>query len=299
MCNGVSFNVSTFENDLPQLKVYFDDYIKSGANKVKCEFDLNDETTGRIFDQSEFSNTVISEWDLVCENSWVDPVLTAIFMSGLFFGVMIFGPLSDKLGRVNTVEIAAILLIISQLGTAFIPKSWTVWSYAIFRMLAGCFAIGGGTIGFVYIMEIIGTKWRTWFGVDSQMLFSIGYICLSFVGALCDGNNFNLCDIASKYVGDNNVEDEICHQIPSNKYMILDWRLMMIVFAAMPIFYVLIFFFLLPKSARFLFSAGRNEEAKKSLLKIGKRFPKRNIDEEFVNQVEYSTMECFLEIYSA
>ena len=102
---------------------------------------------------------------------------------------MIFGPLADKLGRVNTVEIAAICLIISQLGTAFIPKSWTVWSYAIFRMLAGCFAIGGGTIGFVYIMEIIGTKWRTWFGVDSQMLFSIGYICLSFVGALCDGKS--------------------------------------------------------------------------------------------------------------
>ena len=156
---------------------------------MDCEFDLNDETTGRIFDQSQFSNTVISEWDLVCENNWVDPVLTAIFMSGLFFGVMIFGPLADKLGRVNTVEIAAIGLIISQLGTAFIPKSWTVWSYAIFRMLAGCFAIGGGTIGFVYIMEIIGTKWRTWFGVDSQMLFSIGYICLSFVGALCDGNS--------------------------------------------------------------------------------------------------------------
>ena len=68
----------------------------------------------------------------------------------------------------------------------------------------------------------------------------------------------------------------------------------MIVFSAMPIFYVVIFFFLLPKSARFLFAAGRNEEAKKSLLKIGKRFPKRNINEEFVNQVEYSTMECFL-----
>ena len=50
---------------------------------MDCDFDLNDETTGRIFDQSQFSNTVISEWDLVCENNWVDPVLTAIFMSGL------------------------------------------------------------------------------------------------------------------------------------------------------------------------------------------------------------------------
>ena len=84
--------------------------------------------------------------------------------------------------------------------------------------------------------------------------------------------------------------------IYKNPKLFSDWRLMMIVFSAMPIFYVLIFFFLLPKSARFLFSAGRNEEAKKALLKIGKRFPKRNINEEFAKQVEYSTMECFQKV---
>ena len=108
---------------------------------------------------------------LVCEMAWVDPVLTAIFMSGLFFGVMIFGPLSDKLGRTKSVEVAAACLITVQLITAFIPTEATVWTYAVLRMLAGCFAIGGGTNGFVYVMEIIGTKWRTLFGVDSQMLF--------------------------------------------------------------------------------------------------------------------------------
>ena len=82
----------------------------------------------------------------------------------------------------------------------------------------------------------------------------------------------------------------------------------MIVLAAMPIFYIVrdqqmdfrkacqlsprvsrplilikvLFFFLLPKSSRFLFSAGKNEEAKKSLRKISKKFPDKNIDETFL-----------------
>jgi len=216
--------------------------------------DRYEDCTSRIFDTKEFENTVVSEWDLVCENESISDVLTAIFMAGLFIGVMIFGPLSDKIGRVNTIQVTAVGLIAVQLGTAFLPYDWTVWSYAVFRMLAGLFAIGGGTTGFVYIMEIIGTKWRTWFGVDSQMLFSLGYISLSFVGYLCR-----------------------------------DWRDQMIVIALMPTAYLLIFFWLLPKSARFLFSAGRNEEAKQSLKRIATHFPKKQIDDDFINQVEYST----------
>ena len=207
----------------------------------------------RIFDTSVFENTVISEWDLVCDNEYISDVLTAIFMSGLFFGVMIFGPMSDKIGRVNTIAVATVGLIAIQMGTAFLPKEWTVWSYAVARMMAGAFAIGGGTTGFVYIMEIIGTKWRTWFGVDSQMMFSVGYISLSFVGYFCK-----------------------------------DWRLQMIVIACIPAVFFLFYFFL-PSSARFMFSAGRNEDAKKALRRIASHYPKANIDEEFINQVEYST----------
>merc|ERR1712241_323111 len=153
---------------------------------------------------------------------------------------MIFGPMSDKLGRVNTVAIAAVGLIVIQLATAFLPTSWTVWSYAVFRLLAGAFAIGGGTTGFVYIMEIIGTKWRTWFGVDSQMMFSLGYCSLSLVGYLCK-----------------------------------DWRDQMIVISVIPVVYF-VFWWFLPKSARFMFAAGRNEEAKNSLRRIATHYPDKN-----------------------
>ena len=63
----------------------------------------------------------------------------------------------------------------------------------------------------------------------------------------------------------------------------------MIVIAVMPVFYLFIFYFLLPMSPRFLFSAGRNEDGKKALRQIAKHYPKANIDDKFIDQVEYST----------
>ena len=36
------------------------------------------------------------------------------------------GPMSDKIGRVNTIAVATVGLIAVQLGTAFLPTSWTV-----------------------------------------------------------------------------------------------------------------------------------------------------------------------------
>ena len=95
-----------------------------------------------------FESTVVSEYNLVCENKVISDILTAIFMSGLFVGVMIFGkgcqnftwiyfyhwkwqslifgPMSDKIGRVNTIAVATVGLIAVQLGTAFLPTEWTV-----------------------------------------------------------------------------------------------------------------------------------------------------------------------------
>ena len=59
----------------------------------------------RVFDQTTYRDTVVSEWDLVCENKWMDPIISSIYLSGNFFGALIFGPLSDKIGRVNGVQV--------------------------------------------------------------------------------------------------------------------------------------------------------------------------------------------------
>ena len=67
-------------------------------------------------------------------------------------------------------KVASICLMLVQIAIAFVPASATVWTYAVLRMLSGCFAIGGGGTGFVYTMEIVGVKWRTWLGAGIHWL---------------------------------------------------------------------------------------------------------------------------------
>lgn len=49
------------------------------------------------FDQSVFQETIISEWDLVCDRQWLKNLTQTIFMLGILVGNMMFGHLSDRL----------------------------------------------------------------------------------------------------------------------------------------------------------------------------------------------------------
>lgn len=64
----------------------------SSSPIIPCE-------TGYIFDQTIFTSTVVTQWDLVCERSHIEPIISSIFMTGLFLGVFIFGPIIDRYGR--------------------------------------------------------------------------------------------------------------------------------------------------------------------------------------------------------
>ena len=121
-----------------------------------------------VFDDSVFTSTVVTEWQLVCDKNWVNSAISTIYMTGLLVGVSLFGPIMDKYGRKTTLQIGSIGLIIVQIPLIFIPEAATVWSYVISRFLSGIFSIGCGTAGFVYATEIVGLKWRTWFGVETQ-----------------------------------------------------------------------------------------------------------------------------------
>ena len=84
------------------MKTCLDDWLENESDNEVTE--LVTECDVRVFDQTTYTDTVVSEWDLVCENKWMDPIISSIYLSGNFFGALIFGPLSDKIGRVNGVQ---------------------------------------------------------------------------------------------------------------------------------------------------------------------------------------------------
>ena len=116
-------------------------------------------------------------------------------------------------------------------------------------MISGFFSIAAGTGTFVYTMEVIGPKYRTWFGCVTQGIFGVGYALLSIVG-----------------------------------YFIKDWQDQMIVLALAPIFVIPIFFYL-PYSTAWIFSQNRYDDAKENVKLIGKKF-QIETEQKFLNELE-------------
>lgn len=48
------------------------------------------------YDATPFDNTIISEWDLVCERSWLASFTQMVLQLGILLGSIVFGFLSDR-----------------------------------------------------------------------------------------------------------------------------------------------------------------------------------------------------------
>ena len=65
----------------------------------------------------------------------------------------------------------------------------------------------------------------------------------------------------------------------------------MIVLTVTPLVFCVAFYWILPTSNAWLFATGRFDEGRDGVEKMGKKFPKENIDEGFIDEVEYSVKE--------
>lgn len=49
-----------------------------------------------VYDTSMFNKTIIMEWDLICENSWLRDFTQTLFQLGVLLGSVFFGMASDR-----------------------------------------------------------------------------------------------------------------------------------------------------------------------------------------------------------
>ncbi|XP_015688004.1 solute carrier family 22 member 13-like [Protobothrops mucrosquamatus] len=172
--------------------------------------------------------TLVTEFDLVCDQRDLNDISQSIFMGGLLAGSLIFGSLSDRFG--SRMSILITLFIMGFFGTA-VSLAAHFYVYIALRFVVGA-ALAGISIS-------IATLSSEWVGPSYRPQALIIIHCANALGQMA------LAGVA---------------------YFVHDWRLYQITTSA-PAFLIFFYAWVLPSSARWLITKKKMEEAKDILLR--------------------------------
>ncbi|XP_006882203.1 PREDICTED: solute carrier family 22 member 7 [Elephantulus edwardii] len=199
---------------------------------------------GWEYDHSEFSSTIATEWDLVCERKGLNRASSTFFFAGVLVGAVAFGYLSDRFGRRRLLLVAYVSALVLGLASAA-SVSYTM--FTVTRTLTGAALAGFTIIVMPLEMEWLDVEHRTVAGVLSSIFWSGGVMLLALVG-----------------------------------YMIRDWRWLLLA-VSLPCVPGILSLWWVPESARWLLTQGRVDEAQRYLLRCA-RLNGRTVSEDSLSQ---------------
>jgi len=183
-----------------------------------------------------------------------DPALSgwanSCALIGCFFGAMLTGTLSGRLGRKHLLMISAVIFVVTSLGNA-LADNFT--AFIVWRMIGGL-AIGlASNLSPMYIAEIAPASMRGRLVSVNQLTIVVGVLLAQLINWL-----------VAKDLPDEATEE----MIRNSWYGQSAWRWMFGI-TAVPSALFLLATCLVPESPRWLMGKGRAGEARKVLEKIG------------------------------
>ncbi|XP_052019053.1 solute carrier family 22 member 16 [Apodemus sylvaticus] len=136
---------------------------------------------GYVYDQSKWRNSVVRNFNLVCDQKWYATIIQPLFIFGVLLGAITFSYLSDRFGRRVALWCTSIGVFFFGIASIFIFDYFSFLAARFFLVMA---ASGYFVVVFVYVMEIIGQKSRTWASMHLNTFFAIGAMLVALVNYL-------------------------------------------------------------------------------------------------------------------
>ncbi|KAK7090287.1 solute carrier family 22 member 7-like [Littorina saxatilis] len=146
-CVTLGSGVANLTRDSPLYKYCPDEASKANGTAIACT---------RVYAQGV--RTVVTEWDLVCEKSWVTSTVTSIQMAGVLTGALLAGQSADLWGR-RTINFGFTALMIVANLVAALSVAWQMYAVTMFFIGLSCGVVL--VVGIQMAVECTGAKWRT------------------------------------------------------------------------------------------------------------------------------------------
>ncbi|KAJ8032333.1 Organic cation transporter-like protein [Holothuria leucospilota] len=177
--NSTFFNVSapTDGSNYAECKEYVNPISSSETQTCK---------NGWVYDVEITGQSIVSEWDLVCDKDFLPGLSQSLLLTGFALGSVIGGPLADTYGRRPTIIGAVVLFNVVGLAVSLAP------SFAVFTTLR---LLMGGIFKAVRIpltnlmFEFLIPKYRPVMGLIPSLTTILGFIPESVRWIISQGDN--------------------------------------------------------------------------------------------------------------
>nr|XP_021390558.1 solute carrier family 22 member 7 [Lonchura striata domestica] len=182
---------------------------------------------GWVYDRSQFTSTISTQWDLVCEQRGLNQATATFFFIGVTIGAVVFGYLSDRFGRKSMLQLSLVCsMVFGMLSAASV--SYTM--LAITRTLTGVALSGLSLIVLPLGMEWVDIQHRTFIGILISIFWSVGNMLLALAA-----------------------------------YLVREWHWLLVAVTG-PCLLSIICLWWVPESARWLIAKGKVKQAHRHLL---------------------------------
>ncbi|XP_029644143.1 organic cation transporter protein [Octopus sinensis] len=229
---------------------YLKDHDYNISDKMLANANLStiDCSYGYIYEDPNPRDTVITEFNLVCDKRKFVSNIKAVFLGGRIFGCGLFGQLSDRFGRRFGFFMSLFCVLVTG---CLVSLSNNVWMFIVLYFLQGVSQAGIYACGFIIVMEIIGPKYRMMFGFILHCVFSVAAILLAALS-----------------------------------YFVRDWHHLVLIISLICLLFVPYWWFL-PESVRWLMTRKKFLQVNRIMKRIAK-LNKCTLPEEFMTKIKES-----------